>query len=58
MSNINKQKNMTNISITGFSEEIWLSVSVASNLTGKHEDSIREACSERSGSYSEGGVLF
>jgi len=58
MSNINKTKNITDISITGFSEEIWLSVSVASNLTGKHEDSIREACSERGGSYRGGRYIF
>lgn len=58
MSNRKKTKNITDISITGFSEEIWLSVSIASNLTGKHEDSIREACSERGGSYREGRYIF
>lgn len=58
MINRKKTKNITDISITGFSEEIWLSVSVASNLTGKHEDSIREACSERGGSYRGGRYIF
>lgn len=43
---------------TDFARDIWLTVSEVSGLTGKHADSIREACAERGGKYRGGRYIY
>lgn len=46
-------------SIAGFpGDDIWLTVIDVSNLTGLHPATIREACSERNGSYRGGRYIY
>lgn len=40
------------------SRDIWLSVTKVAELTGLHNDSIREACAERDGKYRGGSYIF
>ncbi|SEN35833.1 DNA-binding domain-containing protein [Nitrosomonas marina] len=58
MSNIKKSVKGENLENTGSDADFWLPVSAVSKLTGKHEDSIREACAERSGKYRGGSYIF
>lgn len=56
MSKTGLSKTVLEKSTAGFSsDDIWLTVADVSNLTGLNPATIREACSERNGSYRGGG---
>lgn len=58
MDNTHNTATEANATITGFARDIWLPVSEVSRLTGKHADSIREACAERGGKFRGGCYAF
>ena len=56
MSNTKLSKTLHGKTIAGFSgDNVWVTVTDVSNLTGLNPATIREACSERNGSYRGGG---
>lgn len=59
MSKTGLPKTLHEKSIAGFSsDDVWLTVTDVSNLTGLNPATIREACSERNGSYRGGRYTY